>query len=303
MAKPQDFIREKLFKDYLNISSLAIHYAILCLWFKKHYIKFSPLYFLCRCVGGQWFCYLHKFVTRLFFLVVSSSASSSVSRRDSLLASSDLYKRGGSSLTPIGQPFYNSLGYSSSPSPIGLTPGHSPLTPPPSLPSSHGSSSSLHLGKCNINETYIHICLFCSYIIPMLNSIQYEYWKALCSHILFNYHSVIVGGLTNGSGRYISAAPGAEAKYRSTGGTSSLFNSSSQLFPPSRPRYSRSDVMPSGRSRLLEDFRNNRFPNLQLRDLPGHMVEFSQDQHGSRLLRYTFWLKMHLKYFAIDFKV
>uniref|UniRef100_A0A8C3ARD0 Pumilio RNA binding family member 2 n=1 Tax=Cyclopterus lumpus TaxID=8103 RepID=A0A8C3ARD0_CYCLU len=75
------------------------------------------------------------------------------------------------------------------------------------------------------------------------------------------------------------------AKYRSTGGTSSLFNSSSQLFPPSRPRYSRSDVMPSGRSRLLEDFRNNRFPNLQLRDLPGHMVEFSQDQHGSRFIQ------------------
>ncbi|XP_072772227.1 apolipoprotein B-100-like [Nerophis lumbriciformis] len=169
---------------------------------------------------------------------VSSSTSNSVSRRDSLLTSSDLYKRGNSSLTPIGQPFYNSLGYSSSPSPIGLTSGHSPLTPPPSLASSHGSSTSLHLG-----------------------------------------------GLTNGSGRYISAAPGAEAKYRSTGGTSSLFNSSSQLFPPSRPRYSRSDVMPSGRSRLLEDFRNNRFPNLQLRDLPGHMVEFSQDQHGSRFIQ------------------
>lgn len=101
-------------------------------------------------------------------------------------------------------------------------------------------------------------------------------------------HSVFQGGLTNGSGRYISAAPGAEAKYRSTGGASSLFNSSSQLFPPSRPRYSRSDVMPSGRSRLLEDFRNNRFPNLQLRDLPGHMVEFSQDQHGSRWLRCAF---------------
>uniref|UniRef100_A0A672RN34 Pumilio RNA binding family member 2 n=1 Tax=Sinocyclocheilus grahami TaxID=75366 RepID=A0A672RN34_SINGR len=170
---------------------------------------------------------------------VSSSTSSSITRRDSLLASSDLYKRGGgSSLTPIGQSFYNSLGYSSSPSPIGLTPGHSPLTPPPSLPSSHGSSSSLHLG-----------------------------------------------GLTNGSGRYISAAPGAEAKYRSSGSTSSLFSSSSQLFPPPRARYSRSDVMPSGRSRLLEDFRNNRFPNLQLRDLPGHMVEFSQDQHGSRFIQ------------------
>ncbi|XP_059369249.1 pumilio homolog 2-like isoform X5 [Carassius carassius] len=170
---------------------------------------------------------------------VSGCTSSSATRRDSLLASSDLYKRGGgSSLTPIGQSFYNSLGYSSSPSPIGLTPGHSPLTPPPSLPSSHGSPSSLHLG-----------------------------------------------GLTNGSGRYISAAPGAEAKYRSSGSTSSLFSSSSQLFPPPRARYSRSDVMPSGRSRLLEDFRNNRFPSLQLRDLPGHMVEFSQDQHGSRFIQ------------------
>lgn len=39
---------------------------------------------------------------------------------------------------------------------------------------------------------------------------------------------------------------------------------------------------PTGRSRLLEDFRNNRYPNLQLRDLANHIVEFSQDQHGSR---------------------
>ncbi|KAM4867807.1 pumilio homolog 2 isoform 11-T11 [Thomomys bottae] len=172
---------------------------------------------------------------------VGSSASSSATRRESLSTSSDLYKRSSSSLAPIGQPFYNSLGFSSSPSPIGMplpsqTPGHS-LTPPPSL-SSHGSSSSLHLG-----------------------------------------------GLTNGSGRYISAAPGAEAKYRSASNTSSLFSSSSQLFPPSRLRYNRSDIMPSGRSRLLEDFRNNRFPNLQLRDLIGHIVEFSQDQHGSRFIQ------------------
>ncbi|KAM8775908.1 pumilio homolog 2 [Rhynchonycteris naso] len=172
---------------------------------------------------------------------VGSSASSSATRRESLSTSSDLYKRSSSSLAPIGQPFYHSLGFSSSPSPIGMplpsqTPGHS-LTPPPSL-SSHGSSSSLHLG-----------------------------------------------GLPNGSGRYVSAAPGAEAKYRSASGTSSLFSSSSQLFPPSRLRYNRSDIMPSGRSRLLEDFRNNRFPNLQLRDLIGHIVEFSQDQHGSRFIQ------------------
>lgn len=43
---------------------------------------------------------------------------------------------------------------------------------------------------------------------------------------------------------------------------------------------------PAGRSRLLEDFRNNRFPNLQLRDLANHIVEFSQDQHGSRFVLY-----------------
>ncbi|XP_078397657.1 pumilio homolog 2-like isoform X6 [Cetorhinus maximus] len=176
-----------------------------------------------------------------FGSAVGSSGSSSVSRRDSLSTSSDLYKRPNSSLAPIGQQFYSSLGFSSSPGPIGMplpsqTPSHS-LTPPPSL-SSHGSSSSLHLG-----------------------------------------------GLTNGSGRFISAAPGAEAKSRSGIGSSSLFSSSSQLFPPSRLRYSRSDIMPSGRSRLLEDFRNNRFPNLQLRDLVGHIVEFSQDQHGSRFIQ------------------
>uniref|UniRef100_A0AAY5EWD7 Pumilio homolog 1 n=1 Tax=Electrophorus electricus TaxID=8005 RepID=A0AAY5EWD7_ELEEL len=151
---------------------------------------------------------------------------------------SDLYKRTPSSLTPIGHGgFYNGLGFSSSPGPVGMPlpnqgPSHS-LTPPPSL-STHGSSSNLNLG-----------------------------------------------GLTNGSGRFISAAPGAEAKYRSATTGSSLFSPSSQLFP-SRLRYGMSDVMPSGRSRLLEDFRNNRYPNLQLREIAGHVMEFSQDQHGSR---------------------
>ncbi|XP_078094370.1 pumilio homolog 1-like isoform X4 [Mustelus asterias] len=176
-----------------------------------------------------------------FGSAVGSSNTSSGSRRDSLTSSSDLYKRTTSSLAPIGHNFYNGLGFSSSPGPVGMPlpnqgPSHS-LTPPPSL-SSHGSSSSLNLG-----------------------------------------------GLTNGSGRFISAAPGAEAKYRSVNSASSLFSSSSQLFPPSRLRYSMSDVMPSGRSRLLEDFRNNRYPNLQLREIAGHIMEFSQDQHGSRFIQ------------------
>uniref|UniRef100_A0A8K9WR26 Pumilio homolog 1 n=1 Tax=Oncorhynchus mykiss TaxID=8022 RepID=A0A8K9WR26_ONCMY len=94
-----------------------------------------------------------------------------------------------------------------------------------------------------------------------------------------------LGGLTNGSGRFISAAPGAEAKYRSGSSGSSLFSPSSQLFPSPRLRYGMSDVMPSGRSRLLEDFRNNRYPNLQLREIAGHIMEFSQDQHGSRFIQ------------------
>lgn len=45
------------------------------------------------------------------------------------------------------------------------------------------------------------------------------------------------------------------------------------------------EAKPSGRSRLLEDFRNNRYPSLQLRDLANHIVEFSQDQHGSRFIQ------------------
>ncbi|XP_039596562.1 pumilio homolog 1 isoform X5 [Polypterus senegalus] len=176
-----------------------------------------------------------------FGTAVANSNTGSGSRRDSLTGSSELYKRTSSSLTPIGHGFYNGLGFSSSPGPVGMPlpnqgPSHS-LTPPPSL-STHGSSSSLNLG-----------------------------------------------GLTNGSGRYISAAPGAEAKYRSANSGSSLFSPSSQLFPSSRLRYGMSDVMPSGRSRLLEDFRNNRYPNLQLREIAGHIMEFSQDQHGSRFIQ------------------
>lgn len=207
-----------------------------------------------------------NFCVSIFCFAVANSSSSG-SRRDSLTGSSDLYKRTPSSLTPIGHGgFYNGLSFSSSPGPVGMPlpnqgPSHS-LTPPPSL-STHGSSSSLNLGEYNM---YVPV-FFSSDIFNEMN---------------LTADSSPSGGLTNGSGRFISAAPGAEAKYRNATTGSSLFSPSSQLFPSTRLRYGMSDVMPSGRSRLLEDFRNNRYPNLQLREIAGHVMEFSQDQHGSR---------------------
>ncbi|TKR72695.1 hypothetical protein L596_020107 [Steinernema carpocapsae] len=46
-----------------------------------------------------------------------------------------------------------------------------------------------------------------------------------------------------------------------------------------------SDRMSQNRSELLEEFRNNQSPQLQLSDLGKHVVEFAQDQHGSRFIQ------------------
>ncbi|XP_053697193.1 maternal protein pumilio isoform X1 [Sabethes cyaneus] len=105
-----------------------------------------------------------------------------------------------------------------------------------------------------------------------------------------------------------SRAPGAETKYRQVNqlapgiSANAMFGSSNSLFsklPGSvvRPTTAAAAAVaavasgapgldrPPGRSRLLEDFRNQRYPNLQLRDLTNHIVEFSQDQHGSRFIQ------------------
>ncbi|KAK7790906.1 hypothetical protein R5R35_000917 [Gryllus longicercus] len=157
---------------------------------------------------------------------------------------------------------YGALGtVTASPSPLGLASGS--LTPPPAL----GASAGLQLGA--------------------------------------------LGGA--GGRGVLSAAPGAEAaKFRNGGGvggvggvaglaSNGMFGSSSSLFTKlggggagaraaaaaaaAAAGVASGGDKPPGRSRLLEDFRNNRFPSLQLRDLVNHIVEFSQDQHGSRFIQ------------------
>lgn len=51
------------------------------------------------------------------------------------------------------------------------------------------------------------------------------------------------------------------------------------------PFRSRSLEKTTHRSLLLDDFRNSRLPTLSLRDLKDHIIEFSQDQHGSRFIQ------------------
>jgi pumilio RNA-binding family len=76
------------------------------------------------------------------------------------------------------------------------------------------------------------------------------------------------------------------SKLNSGGGIRSSQNPSN--IPVAIPSTASSNVANAenkGRSRLLEEFRNQRYPNLQLRDLSNHIVEFSQDQHGSRFIQ------------------
>lgn len=84
-----------------------------------------------------------------------------------------------------------------------------------------------------------------------------------------------LGGLVGGASR-VSAAPGAEAKFRASAvpalTANGVFGSSSSLFPNLVGKPGRSgttsigDKNAGGRSRLLEDFRNNRYvlPQLSL---------------------------------------
>ncbi|GAA27968.1 pumilio homolog 1 [Clonorchis sinensis] len=75
-------------------------------------------------------------------------------------------------------------------------------------------------------------------------------------------------------------------------GTTQNFHDNSASYPqPSHPQIGglvpsgTSSTLPTDRSRLLDEFRNGRLPWLTLRDLTNHIVEFAQDQYGSRFIQ------------------
>lgn len=80
-------------------------------------------------------------------------------------------------------------------------------------------------------------------------------------------------------------ASAAAARNNAAAAGSLGFSSNNNLFNNTKTRHNSIDRASNNRSLLLEDFRNNRFPNPQLSDLAHHVVEFSQDQHGSRFIQ------------------
>ena len=80
--------------------------------------------------------------------------------------------------------------------------------------------------------------------------------------------------------------------YTNYGGDSGRFSSGSLSFPSAPTRSMGSFDGITGRSRLLEDFRNNRLQNPQLRELVNHMFEFSQGMvcDESQNMCHTLWL-------------
>ena len=102
-------------------------------------------------------------------------------------------------------------------------------------------------------------------------------------YIVLDSSLVYCASFSSGSGgRVYNTAPGAEGTYRNNLGPSSSMQGTGAGGMFSNHNRPNKEPMNMGRSRLLEEFRSNRIPNLQLKDLTNHVVEFSQDQHGSR---------------------
>ncbi|XP_050541754.1 pumilio homolog 2-like isoform X10 [Daktulosphaira vitifoliae] len=178
-------------------------------------------------------------------------SSGNAGRRDSFDRNTSAFSPSMDYARPPKWPQYGAL---ASQSPLGLASGS--LTPPPTM----GSASNLQLGLMssaanNANRSLMNAA-------PGAETMS-----------KFRASDYAMGGLAaNGTMFNTAANPNASSslfnKMGVRGSTSSLGGSSITL-----------DSKPSGRSRLLEDF------SLQLRDLTNHIVEFSQDQHGSRFIQ------------------
>jgi len=97
-------------------------------------------------------------------------------------------------------------------------------------------------------------------------------------------HNVAVGSLINANNANgLVGSNGVVSASNSSISATGVRATNNQV--PQLQRSGSVDKSATGRSKLLEDFRNNRYSNLQLRDLTNHIVEFSQDQHGSRFIQ------------------
>ncbi|ESO06703.1 hypothetical protein HELRODRAFT_106294 [Helobdella robusta] len=94
------------------------------------------------------------------------------------------------------------------------------------------------------------------------------------------YHMPYIQSVGNNLGLNVSDA---KPKVTSTPFSNMLLNSN--LMGSGNQTLLKSVEGGSGRSQLLEDFRANRLPSLQLMDLTNYIVEFSKDQHGSRFIQ------------------
>ncbi|XP_039296325.1 pumilio homolog 2 [Nilaparvata lugens] len=170
---------------------------------------------------------------------------------------------------------YGALGtVTASPSPLGLTSGGS-LTPPPSA---LNSSCSLQLGGLTTPGGASRGLL--SSAAPGAEAMNKYKANGSAAAAMFGAVAATGAAQTSAAAGSLFAKMGVArtigtavvGPVAGAGGTSPL------------------DSKSTGRSRLLEDFRllfcsNNRYPSLQLRDLTNHIVEFSQDQHGSRFIQ------------------
>ncbi|KAI8974718.1 armadillo-type protein [Pilobolus umbonatus] len=64
-----------------------------------------------------------------------------------------------------------------------------------------------------------------------------------------------------------------------------LIQQRNNYHPRTRPEPSRPEIALNIRSPLLEEFRNSKNKKYELKDITGHIVEFSGDQHGSRFIQ------------------